>query len=141
MKRRTVMFLGNPIYHGLERTDFRKVYGEDITDAFVQYDPKTETVFVDERATWQYAKYAAIHECICQGEYHHLAPKMDDQNNRCKNIDWLIIAAMPEYDRKAYIEKRIEALKAMLSRGINPEMKESYARDLSMLVDTLHSLG
>ena len=125
-------FAGSLIVVALGRTDFASQFG---TDSLVYFasDGETDKVFVDERASDSYAKYAAIHECICQGRCKHLAPLVDDPDMRCSEIDKMIIATMPESERKAYIEKRIEMFKALIDKNLNPQLTPMFEKSLKAL--------
>ena len=123
MEYKTIMYQGRPIYFKLKKFDYRKQFGNDITTVLVQYDPQTETITVDERASQKYVKYATVHECFCCGPYCKLAPKTKDPNDRCKEIDWQIIAAMPVKDQKEYVQKRIEMFETLLNRNLNPALE------------------
>ena len=139
-----VDFNGNKMAFNLVRGNLRKevasyfpgVSEEDITDGLVKYDPDTNTVAVDERASDSYAKYAAIHECICCGPYEDLAPATDSPNRRCGLIDKMLIQTMPESERKAYKEKRIEMFKTLIERKLNPPMEPAFLES----IETLESL-
>lgn len=136
-----VLFDGNPITFNLVRGNLRKevadyfsgVSEEDVTDGLVKYDSSTNTVAVDECASDSYAKYAAIHECICCGPYKDLAPATDDSNKRCGLIDKMLIQAMPESERKAYKEKRIEMFKTLIERKLRPSMDPAFLESLKTL--------
>jgi hypothetical protein len=127
-----IKFAGKLIDVALGRTDFASQYG---TDSLVYFAPDGETdqVFVDIRASDSYAKYAAIHECICQGRCKHLAPKVNDPDMRCSEIDKMIIAAMPESERKAYIKKRIEMFKTLINKNLNPQLTPMFKKSLEAL--------
>lgn len=112
---------------------FPGISEEDISDGLVKYDPSTNTIAVDECASDSYAKYAAIHECICCGPYKELAPSTDDSNKRCGLIDEMLILAMPESERKAYREKRIEMFRTLIGRKLNPPMEPMFLESLSIL--------
>lgn len=134
-------FKGNRISYNLVRGNIRKeVSGyfagtseDDFTDALVKYDPKTNTVAVDEHASDDYAKYAAIHECICCGPYGHLAPEVDNPNKRCGAIDKMIVAAIPKQKRAAYIAKRIEMFETLIEKHLNQSMEPAFHESLKML--------
>lgn len=136
-----VEFGGTQIVFNLVRGNLRKevasyfpgVSEEDISDGLVKYDPGTNTVAVDECASDSYAKYAAIHECICCGPYKDLAPTTDDPDKRCGLIDKMLIQAMPESEQKAYKAKRVEMFKTLIERRLNPQMEPAFQESLKTL--------
>ncbi len=116
----------------VERTDHRKLLkDEGLTDSLVQFDPESELVTVDERATKKYAKYAAIHECICCGKKAHLVPSLGEGDfDRCARVDRLIMEHMPESYRKEYSRKRVEMFETLLKKGLNPTLNNSFEHSL-----------
>lgn len=132
---------GKELDFNLVRSNFLKeivgffpgVLEDDITDALVKYDSSTNTVAVDERVSDSYAKYAAVHECICQGPYHNLAPSTDDPNKRCGLIDKMLIESMSEPEKKAYITKRIEMFKTLIEKKLNPPLESMFRESIEML--------
>ncbi len=126
-----VDFNGNLIDFELSRADFAKQYG---VDSLVWFSTgEIDKVIVDEQASDSYAKYASIHECICQGRCKHLAPKVADSNKRCGEIDKMIIASMPEAERRAYIEKRIEMFETLLDQHLNRSLEPLFCESLKIL--------
>lgn len=127
-----VSFRGNEIVFELGRNDFASKYD---TDSLVWFNGNGETdqVIVDEQASNSYAKYAAIHECICQGRCKHLAPKVADPNMRCGEIDKMIIATMPEAEKKEYIKKRIEMFETLINKHLNPTLEPLFRESLKTL--------
>lgn len=124
-------FNGETIKCNTNRFDYSKVYGDEVTDALVQYDEESNTVTVDSRASDSYAKYAMIHECICCGRYKHLFPMIGVI--RCGEIDKMLISSMPESDREPYIQKRIEMFETLLDRNLNPRFNKSFKCSLQLL--------
>jgi len=126
-----VDFNGNLIDFELSRADFATQYG---TDSLVWFSTgNTDKVTVDEQASDSYAKYASIHECICQGRCKHLAPEVADPDRRCGEIDKMTIAAMPESERKLYIKKRIEMFETLIERKLRPPMEPAFRESLRVL--------
>ena len=136
-----VSFNGHQITCNLVRSNLRKevagyfpgVSEEDISDGLVKYDSRTNTVTVDEHASDSYAKYAAIHECICCGPYKDLAPATEDSDKRCGLIDEMLIQTMPESEQKVYKEKRIEMFKTLIEKKLNPPMESAFLESLKTL--------
>lgn len=126
-----VDFKGNRIDFELGRADFVKQYGVDSLVWFSTGD--IDKVIVDERASDSYAKYASIHECICHGRCKHLAPKVTNPNMRCGEIDKMIVSAMPEPERRQYIEKRIEMFEALLGKHLNPPLEPLFRESVKIL--------
>lgn len=126
-----VDFNGNLIDFELGRADFAKQYGADSLVWFSTGD--THKVIVDERASDSYAKYASIHECICQGRCKHLAPKVTNPNMRCGEIDKMIVSTMPEPERQPYIEKRIEMFETLLDKHLNRPLEPLFCESLKIL--------
>ena len=126
-----VNFNGNLIDFELNRTDFAGQYGVDSLVWFSAGD--VDEVVVDEKASDSYAKYASIHECICQGRCRHLAPKVTDPNMRCGEINKMIVATMPASERKKYIEKRIEMFETLLDMHLNPPLEPLFRESLKIL--------
>lgn len=123
---------GKTIKCNVGQYDYSRYFGEGVTDALVQYDNNSDTVTVDSRASDSYAKYATIHECICCGRYKGLFP-MEDSPRRCGEIDRMLISLMPESEREAYIEKRIEMFETLLGRNLRPELNETFRCSLQTL--------
>lgn len=139
-----VVFNGEQLRFNLIRGNIRKevaeFFGEsedDVTDGLVKYDPNysptVDTITVDKHASAAYAKYAAIHECICCGRYKQLAPTMSDPNRRCIAIDLMLIGSMSEAVRKEYITKRIEMFETLLEKHLNVPMEPSFEASLETL--------
>lgn len=134
-------FKGSQITYNLAVSNLREevarffpgISEEDVSDGLVKYNPHTNTVTVDKHVNGSYAKYAAIHECICCGPYRHLAPVTDDPNKRCGLIDKMLIQAMPESEREAYKAKRIEMFDTLIQRNLNPPMKPVFLESLKTL--------
>ena len=136
--KKTLYFNGKKLTLNLEREDFSNRLPAGVTDAMVLFwkgeDGELETVATDQRATDTYTKYAAIHECICLGKYHDLAPKVEDPEAQCGMIDKMILEAMPEPDRLPYLEKRIEMFSMLVSMPNIPESRKGgFRRSLSLL--------
>ena len=139
--RMIIIFNGTEFNYDLNRFNLRKgvagsfpgVPEEEISENLVMYDEKTNTVTVDEKASDSYAKYAAIHECICCGRYKELAPDVDDPNKRCGAIDLMLIQNMPESDRETYKTKRIEMFKTLIEGNLNPPMEPLFRESITML--------
>ena len=126
-----VEFNGNQIDFELSRTDFATQFG---TDSLVWFSSgEADKVIVDKQASDSYAKYAAIHECICQGRCKHLAPKVANPNLRCGEIDKMILVAMPESERRQYLEKRIEMFETLLDKHLNQPMEPLFRESLKTL--------
>lgn len=126
-----VVFNGNLINFGLSRADFAKQYG---SDSLVWFSTgETDEVIVDEQASDSYVKYASIHECICQGKCGYLAPKIDNPDKRCGEIDRMIAATMPESERGMYIKKRIEMFETLLDKHLNHSLEPMFRESLSIL--------
>lgn len=106
---------------------------DSITDGLVKYDSNTNTVAVDSNASDSYAKYAAIHECICCGKYRKLAPKTKDVQKRCGLIDKMLIESMPSDEREDYIDKRIEMFETLLKLHLNPPLEGSFREAITIL--------
>ena len=134
------IFNGNRIKFKLGRADFVSQYGSDSLIYFVSNEAG-DMVVVDERADDTYVKYAAIHECICQGRCKHLAPEIADPNKRCGEIDKMIVAAMPETDRKTYVEKRIEMFETLLDQHLNPNLDPLFVESEKMMRELLDEMG
>ena len=116
------------------RFDYSKYFkDEGITDSLVQYDEGSNTVTVDSRASDSYAKYAAIHECICVGRCKSLFPIGTDERKRCGEIDKMLISLMPEAEREAYIQKRIEMFETLLDRNLRPDLNETFKMSIQLL--------
>ena len=136
-----VDFNGTDISFNLVRGNLRKEVASlfpetsegDITDALVRYNLNTNTVTVDECASDSYAKYAAIHECICCGPYCTLAPDTDDPSKRCGLIDKMLIQDMPESERETYVAKRIEMFKTLIEKRLNPPLEHAFKESLETL--------
>lgn len=126
-----VDFNGNLIDFELSRADFAKQYGADSLVWFSTGD--IDKVIVDEQASDSYAKFASIHECICQGRCKHLAPKVTNPNMRCGEIDKMIVSAMPEPERRPYIEKRIEMFETLLDKHLNRPLEPLFRESLKIL--------
>ena len=126
-----VEFNGNLIDFELSRANFAKKYG---TDSLVWFSTgETDRITVDEQASDFYAKYASIHECICQGKCKHLAPEAADGDKRCGEIDKMIIVAMPESERDEYLKKRIEMFEALLDQHLNRPFEPMFRESLKIL--------
>ena len=126
-----VVFKGTSIDFELRRADFVKQYG---VDSLVWFSSgETDMIIVDEQVSDSYAKYASIHECICQGKCKHLAPMVADPNVRCGEIDKIIVEAMPEFERKPYIEKRIEMFETLLDKHLNRLLEPMFRESLKIL--------
>ncbi len=124
------MILGKMVKCEVKRTSHRKLLNdENITDSLVQFEPEDGIVTVDERASENYAKYAALHECVCCGKYAYLVPH-EDPLGRCARIDELVMALMPATYRREYSEKRLEMFKTLLEKNLNPSLNESFKRSL-----------
>ena len=128
-----IKFKGNIVEFNIGKADYARTFGEDVTDSLVQYDPKSNTVTVDERCSAFYAKYAGIHECICCGRYKNIAPYSVDPLMRCANIDKMIIDTMSDVEKKIYASKRIEMFSTLLEKNLNPEMNPQFENSLNML--------
>ena len=131
---------GRKIECNLRQNDIRKLVAnmnsiskESVTDGLVQYDKATDTVTVDDNASPSYAKYAAIHECICCGKYGHLAPKTEDAESRCGLIDVMLTKLMTTPEREAYIQKRIEMYNDLLRFNLNPSYNAQFKKSLKTL--------
>ncbi len=127
-----INFNGKRLRFNLNKVDYSKYFGE-VTDSLVQFDGETNTVTVDERASDSYARYAAIHECICCGRYRDLFSINVDPNRRCGEIDKMLLAKMPKPEREFYLGKRIEMFETLLNKNLNPGMAESFKTSLEML--------
>lgn len=129
-----VDFNGNLIDFELSRADFASQYGVDSLVWFSTGET-IDKVIVDKKASDSYAKYASIHECICQGRCKHLAPKVADPKKTCGEIDKMIISSMPEAERRVYIEKRIEMFETLLDQHLssNPRLEPSFRESLKLL--------
>lgn len=127
-----IEFNGNIVDVTLGRTDFASQFG---TDSLVYFSSEggTDQVFVDEQASESYAKYAALHECICMGKCGHLAPAVDDPELRCSAIDKMIVDAMPEAERQDYVNKRIEMFETLINKNLNPGMTSTFEKSLKEL--------
>ncbi len=123
---------GKTIECNTAKFDYSQVF-EGVTDALVQYEEKSNTVTVDERASDSYAKYATIHECICCGKYQHLFPVKGDAKERCSEIDKMLISLMPESEREPYIKKRIEMFETLIDRNLRPDLNETFKISLQTL--------
>lgn len=134
-------FNGHKIVFNLVRGNLRKevasyfsgVSEENVSDSLVKYNPRTNTVTVDDVASDSYAHYAGIHECICCGPYRDLVSDTDDPNKRCGLIDKMLIQAMPESEREAYRAKRIEMFKTLIEKKLNPPMEPVFLESLKTL--------
>lgn len=100
---------------------------------FLIYNGDDGVVYVDERADDEYIKYAALHEAICQGPYKELAPKCDNPNCRCLEIDKKIIGLMPYEERGEYARKRIAMFNLLLDKNINPGLNNLFKESLEGL--------
>lgn len=127
-----IEFNGSFIDVQLGRFDFAGQYG---TDSLVYFSNEggTDQVFVDKQASESYAKYAAIHECICRGKCGCLAPAVDDLNARCGEIDKMIIDTMPKAEKKVYIEKRIEMFNTLINKNLDPASTPMFEKSLEIL--------
>ena len=105
----------------------------EIPDGMVQYDPETNTVLVDKNTSGTYARYAALHECICAGPYKALAPKTTNPSKRCGLIDRMIIKIMPKSERKDYVSQRIKLFEAMIEYNLNPAKDKQFREALASL--------
>ena len=122
--------LGRKISCEVRQADYTKYFGKSITDASVQYDGASDIITVDERASNDYTKFAAIHECICCGKFADLVPEGNDKFNRCAKIDKLIMDLIPEDYRTEYSRKRFEMFKTLIEKGLNPNLNESFKHSL-----------
>ena len=134
--------LGVMVCVDVRRTDHCKLLGDDwAPDCLVQYDPESEIVTVDNRASDDYAKWAGLHEAICCGKYSDLVPAGDDPLGRCARIDELVMAIMPATYRSEFSRKRYEMFGFLIERGFSPEFRESFERSLAFHRDYLKKEG
>lgn len=128
---------GTEIEMDILRYDYRQhprlVNCEDLTDALVNYDHKSESVTVDVRASDEYALWATTHEMICCGPYKYLAPKTDRECCRCGAIDLMLLDVMPEESRREYRAKRLEMFKTLIKENLNEPMNESFKHAIEAL--------
>lgn len=139
-----LMFNGKRIQFGVKSYNFREYLKDDnLTDSLVWYDPETNSVIIDERAdVLFYGRYAGMHETICLGPYSDLAPKVENSNARCFEIDKMLIDSMDDVEKKReYIKKRIEMHQTILDKNLNPALAEhcKYAIDaFKKLLETIN---
>lgn len=133
-------FKGHKIEYNLAKSNLRGMVAnlagvseKDVTTALVMYDPKTNTITVDERASETYAWHAAIHESICCGPYSFLAPATDNPEERCGLIDLMLVDNMPESEREAYVANRIEMFDTLISMGLNPQLNHQFQKAIELL--------
>lgn len=129
---------GKEVNCNLKKSDIREQLSkwypkETISDSLVMYDPASNTVTVDIAASDEYAKYAAIHECICCGPYKDLAPETDNPKKQCGLIDVMLLKEMPEESRSKYRAKRIEMFKDLLEKHLNPSLEEQFKQSIEIL--------
>ena len=129
---------GTEVNCNLKKSDIREQLSkwypkETISDSLVMYDPASNTVTVDISASDEYAKYAAIHECICCGPYKDLAPKTDNPKKQCGLIDVMLLKEMPAENRSKYRAKRIEMFKDLLEKHLNPSLEEQFKQSIEIL--------
>ena len=87
--------LGTTITCEVRRADYTKYFGKEVTDSLVQFNHNSGIVTVDERTSENYAKYSAIHECICCGKFADLVPRNgDDDISRCSRVEQLVMDSM-----------------------------------------------
>ena len=119
--------LGTTITCEVRRADYTKYFGKEVTDSLVQFNHNSGIVTVDERTSENYAKYSAIHECICCGKFADLVPRNgDDDISRCSRVEQLVMDSMPESYRIEYSTKRREMFSTLLEKGLNPSLNESF---------------
>lgn len=136
-----INYNGDCLEFNLVRSDLRgEVAGflpgvskEDVPDSLVKYDPRTNTVTVDESASEEYAELAAIHECICCGPNRGLAPKTLIPRRRCGQIDIMLMKDLPKSDRVVYRTKRIEMFEFLINHGLNKPMEKTFRESLATL--------
>ncbi len=125
---------GVKIECNIGRFDYASYYNDpELTDSLVQYDPGSNTVTVDSRASEFYAKYAAIHECICCGKYKHLAPPQLNPNGRCAAIDRMLLTDMAPQERKYYLQKRLQMFETLLRMNLNEDLNDMFEASLKEL--------
>ena len=104
-----------------------------MTDSLVQFNPSTNKVTVDTRASCFYADFAGLHECICCGKYGDLAPKGAEGIDRCGFIDIMLLDYMSDGFASVYREKRIEMYKTLIERNLNPKLNDRFERAIAIL--------
>lgn len=133
-------YKGREVVVKLQKYDLKKVVAntlniaaDTITDSLVMYDECTNTVTVDEMANDSYAKYAALHECICCGPYKELAPSTKDDSKRCGLIDAMLIESMTQEEKTEYIKKRIEMFETLIELHLSPPLEAQFRESLKIL--------
>ena len=99
------------------------------TKYLVLFNPKTKTIYVDNRADAKYKTFAALHEEICCGGLHSdlISLRGVDATQRCREVEKFVASACGDY-RKEYLKKR----KAMFEYIINEKLNNDPALTVTL---------